>query len=466
MTSAHAHIDRIRYAPFLFYTLVRTLAGQDLGAGKTELITSTSMVSNATDTEYDFVEKPSQEHFCPVTFEILKDPRQTNSCCGNHLSRAVAERLEKEGKPCPMCKKTPLKTAEDLFFKRKVLALKVNCRNKVPGCKWVGELGELDNHLKIGSIEGRCLFVSVECPLKCDKHIQRCNLEEHKSSKCVKRPFTCKYCEYEATYELVANEHWLQCQKYPEKCPNKCSEDNIERQFLQRHLDDECPLQEVECKFSYAGCPVKMKRREIQKHMDESKDEHLENVGNYGKTMDLKFQALAVAITKIAPQPIFVPPPEFTVDSFAKHKTANDVWDSPSFYSHIGGYKMCLDVYANGIDDGEGTHVSVFVYMMKGEFDSHLQWPFKGEVEVQLVNQREGGEHLEEAIIEITDEAMDDDDYVDNFSRVMMGVKSTSGFGYTTLISHTDLYKPEEGKEFLKNDTLKFRVTEIVVTSV
>ena len=446
--------------PLFSYThvQVRTLAGQDLGAGETELITSTSMASNAaTDTEYDFVKKPSQEYFCPVTFEILKDPRQMNSCCGNHLSRAVAERLEKEGKPCPICKKKPLKTAEDLFFKRKVLALKVKCSNKLRGCKWVGELGELDNHLKIGSVAGRCHFVSVECPLKCDKHIQRRNLEEHKSSECVKRPFTCKYCEYEATYELVTNEHWLKCQKYPEKCPNECSEDNIERQFLQHHLDEECPLQEVECKFTYAGCPVKMKRRKIQKHMDESRDEHLENVGNYGRTMNLQLQALSVAISKISQQPIFVPPPEFTVDSFAKRKAADDMWYSPSLYSHIGGYKMCLRVYANGNGKGAGTHVSVFVYMMKGEFDSHLQWPFKGEMQIQIVNQREGGEHLERNL-DLKDAY---------FSRVMVGVTSTHlGLGLHTFISHTDLYKPEKGKEFLKNDTLKFRVTKIVVISV
>ena len=423
------------------------------------------MASNATtNTEYDFVEEPSQKYFCPVTFEILKDPLQTSFCCGNHLSRAAAERLERDGKPCPICKATPLKTTEDLYFKREVLALKVNCRNKVPGCKWVGELGELDNHLKIGPIEGPCRFVSVECPLKCDKHIQRCNLEEHKSSECVKRPFTCKYCEYEATYELVTNEHWMKCQKYPEKCPNKCSEDDIERQFLQHHLDEECPLQEVECKFSYAGCPVKMKRRKIQKHMDESKDEHLESVGNYGKKMDLQFQAqnlqiqaLSVAITKIAPQPIFVPPPEFTVDSFAKHKTASDMWYSPSFYTHIGGYKMCLRVYANGSGKGKGTHVSIGVCMMKGEFDAHLQWPFKGEVKVQLVNQREGGEHLEKNVVS------KDAKSADAFSRVMMGVKSNEGWGLPTFISHAELYKPEEGKEFLKNDTLKFRVTKIVV---
>ena len=97
------------------------------------------------------------------------DPVQTNLCCGNHLSRAVAEQLQAEGKPCPLCKKTPLKTGEDLFFKRKVRQLKVRCHNKSAGCRWVGELGELDSHLNLGSLEGQCDFVKVECPLKCGK---------------------------------------------------------------------------------------------------------------------------------------------------------------------------------------------------------------------------------------------------------------------------------------------------------
>ena len=66
------------------------------------------MASNATQTEYDFVlnvETPLEEHkFCPITFELLKDPRQTISCCGHHLSRAATKHLEAEGKPCPLCR--------------------------------------------------------------------------------------------------------------------------------------------------------------------------------------------------------------------------------------------------------------------------------------------------------------------------------------------------------------------------
>ena len=65
--------------------------------------------------EYDFVEKPSEEYFCPVTFELLTDPVQTNFCCGNHISRAVVEQLQAEGKHCPKCKVSPLKTTDDIY---------------------------------------------------------------------------------------------------------------------------------------------------------------------------------------------------------------------------------------------------------------------------------------------------------------------------------------------------------------
>ena len=45
--------------------------------------------------------------------------------------------------------------------------------------------------------------------------------------------------------------------------------------------------------------------------------------------------------------------------------------------------------------------------MMKGEFNSYLQWPFKGEITVRLVNQKEGGEHYEENLVEVSDAAVD-----------------------------------------------------------
>ena len=240
--------------------------------------------------EYDFIEKPSEEYFCPVTFELLTDPVQTNYCCGNHLSRAVAEKLQAEGKPCPICKKLPLKTTDDMFFKRKVMGLKVYCKNKSAGCEWQSELSEFDNHLNLGSVKGQCDFVEVECPLKCGQSLQRRYLEKHRSNECAKRPFSCKYCEHKSTYKTVVNGHWPQCQHFPKVCPNICSTDDIERRFLQHHLQEECPLESIACDFSFAGCQVKAERKFMQKHLDDNKDKHLKMTASKCQNLEASFK--------------------------------------------------------------------------------------------------------------------------------------------------------------------------------
>ena len=231
--------------------------------------------------EYDFVEKPSEEYFCPVTLELLTDPVQTNSCCGNHLSRAVAEKLRAEGKSCPICKKWPLKPTDDRFFKRKVMELKVYCNNKSAGCEWKGELGELDHHLNLGSVKGQCDFVEVDCPLKCGQSLQRCDFEKH-CNDCVKQPL----CKCKAIYEIIVNGHMSTCQYYQSICPNNCCTNSIERRFLKRHLEEECPLEEIKCDFSFAGCQATVKRQRMSSHLDESKDAHLKMTASKCKELE------------------------------------------------------------------------------------------------------------------------------------------------------------------------------------
>ena len=123
---------------------------------------------------------------------------------------------------------------------------------------------------------------------------------------------------------------------------------------------------------------------------------------------------------------------------------------------------MCCFIYVNGLDNGKGTHVSVGIRMMKGEFDSHLKWPFKGEITVELVNQKEGGKNHERKPVEHTGSEKRDA----YFQRVTEGERAERGWGFAEFISHADLYKPEKGKEYLLNDTLIFRVTKVEVTSV
>ena len=95
--------------------------------------------------DYDFVEQPSEDFFCPVTFELLLEPHQT-TCCGNHLSLSAVTRLQHDGKPCPICKEPKLAIMPDKFFGRKVSDMIVHCPNKASGCEWKGEVGGVKQH--------------------------------------------------------------------------------------------------------------------------------------------------------------------------------------------------------------------------------------------------------------------------------------------------------------------------------
>ena len=198
----------------------------------------------------------------------------------------------------------------------------------------------------------------------------------------------------------------------------------------------------------------------MKEHLDKCKDKHLEMTALECKGLRAELADLKLAFTKIAPKLVFNQPPDVIMGDFNGKKEADIHWFSPAFNTHIGGYKMCLAVNPNGFGSNKGSYVSVGIYMMKGEFDSHLKWPFKGEITVELVNKKEGREKYKRKLVEQTDECDED------FQRVTDGDRADRGWGLPEFISHSDLYKPEEDKEYLVNDTLIFRVTNVEVTSV
>ena len=66
---------------------------------------------------------------------------------------------------------------------------------------------------------------------------------------------------------------------------------------------------------------------------------------------------------------------------------------SDPFYSHRNGYKMRLLFFPDGDGTGEGTHLSLYISIIQGEFDNILQWPFRHEVKFDLINQETGLPH-------------------------------------------------------------------------
>ena len=79
----------------------------------------------------------------------------------------------------------------------------------------------------------------------CREWFLRSEVARHQNDKCPKRPYSCENCrEYDSTFEDVTEIHHPQCRKYPVVCQNKCREAPFERQEVESHVKDKCPLTE------------------------------------------------------------------------------------------------------------------------------------------------------------------------------------------------------------------------------
>ena len=112
---------------------------------------------------------------------------------------------------------------------------------------------------------------------------------------------------------------------------------------------------------------------------------------------------------------------------------------SSSFYTSSCGYKMCINIDANGVGDGKGTHVSVFTELLEGRCDNQLQWPILGTATVELLNN-----HLKRIIT------------FNSSHDMRVGISR----GYHKFLSHSSLdHNPATNTQYLLDDTLYFRVS-------
>lgn len=339
----------------------------------------------------------------------------------------------------------------------------VYCSNKAKGCKWTGVLKQLPNHLNtnpspISATDG-CQYSIVECP-HCSEYISRPAIDAHMNKKCPLRPYNCKFCDYESSYEDVTKTHTPQCNMRPVECPEKCGE-TIPFCELREHCDDICPNKLVTCKFNY--CYKTLPRKAIPAHVLTKHVDEL-TAHNYDDDVMVKLTEIQECLNdleskvdelKIAQASIIISPPiQFKMYNFDGLKATNKEWFSTPFYTHPKGYKMCLNVDANGYGDGKDTHVSVFIYLMQGDFDSELKWPFQGDIVVQLLDQT--GEDDHENTVRFTKNTEES-----TAGRVLNKERANGAPGVHEFIAHSDL-KPK----YLKDGCLQLKVISATVFSI
>ena len=410
--------------------------------------------------EYTFVDTPVrllEELKCPVCIELVNKPVLTGC---DHL---FCENCIEDQPTCPTCRKR-FTTTQDKGSVRIVKAFKVKCPNSVEGCKWQGDLGDAEEHL-----EEKCQHQKVKCPNGCGEKMKSKAIQLHTQGDCTHRPYKCPHCDHKGVYKDVTTVHYTTCGDFPLSCPSGCGK-KIKRRNMESHLSTECPEEYILCKYVMFGCDTAVKRREKETHFSD-KALHLEKSVESQLAM---FQCLGSFFQSPARQPDVTslplsfrpwlqntptcyprPPWVVKLREFEKKKRNDKCWYSGpvAVYSHFGGYKMCVSIDPNGDGSGKGTHISLFVHLMKGDNDDNLKFPFKGHIVVSLLNQLEDKNHL-------TKEPWSPEDNIaeDIRERVTTGVRGC-GWGHPKFISPNDLnYNSDKNCQYLKNDCLFFRV--------
>lgn len=117
---------------------------------------------------------------------------------------------------------------------------------------------------------------------------------------------------------------------------------------------------------------------------------------------------------------------------------------SPPFYVGRFGYKVCARLYPNGDGNGKGTHMSMFLVIMRGEYDALLPWPFIQKVHFRLLDQ--------DRIRDVFD-AFRPDPSCASFKRPTSDMNVASGC--PTFVSHTEV---RQGG-YVRDDAMFIKVT-------
>ena len=307
--------------------------------------------------------------------------------------------------------------------------MRVKCTST--GCPWVNELGSLESHLDT------CGFALVPCANGCKEQIMQSEHTSHCTEVCPLRQYTCEHCKSKGTYKEMTGGHLFACPDLMVPCPNNgCGVSIKRKQMALHHL--RCPYQIIGCPYKEVGCPYTSPRHTMEDH----------KANSYGHHLDLAMVQLKSLVQYQKCTPCVIKMPGFNQLNIIKKE-----WYSPGFYTHPCGYKMCLSVDANGQGDGEGTHVSVFLCMMKGENDDTLTWPIRYKCTLTLLNQLKDDGHCSKSWTYSLDVANERN------SRVLSGEMGTGGRGYPQFIPHDQLgLQDYEACQYLKDDSLYFRV--------
>ena len=156
----------------------------------------------------------------------------------------------------------------------------------------------------------------------------------------------------------ITTSHFIFCDEFPLTCPAGCQR-RIPRREMATHLQQNCPMEFVECEYKMLGCSELIRQNAATGHNADDKY-HLKMAV---KAQVKMFSCLQTAFTKpymttpdithlalpfrpwLQNTPTCYPrsPWVIKVVGFQEKKENDEWWYSDPVYSHFGGYKMLLE---------------------------------------------------------------------------------------------------------------------------
>ncbi|XP_013779268.2 TNF receptor-associated factor 4-like isoform X1 [Limulus polyphemus] len=294
-----------------------------------------------------------------------------------------------------------------------------------------------------------CQYEPVHCENKCGCKIQRRFISTHRQKECTKRLVACRFCNKEFVYDTLQL-HSSKCPRYLVLCPNRCDSSKIARENLEFHLK-ECPSLIMCCGFKEMGCKFKGPRFAMEQHMETAGKAHLLLMCGVVSHQQHQISNLCSALSSLAVNTSGVLVWRIADYSQklaeAKTKESYELSSSP-FYTSQYGYKLMATLFPNGNGAGEGTHLSVYIRILPGEYDPLLPWPFSHTVSFTLYDQANSPAKATNIV-----ESFVPDPSWENFQRPSKEPNAL-GFGFPCFVSHEMLKK----RNFVKDNTIYIKI--------
>ena len=379
--------------------------------------------------EFLFLEVPEDACKCLICMDPAVNPHQSK-CCGCILCEKCVRKVE----TCPKCRKETFCSFMDQVLNRRIRSLKVSCPNSE--CNKKSDLGTILEHLR-----EKCPFELVECRNGCLQKVERDKEAAHAERECSHRVIQCDLCEQRGPYQFITSTHLGECMERTVSCPEACGNE-VRRRELSAHMIV-CPEVVISCPYRPLGCAMDLKRGKMHVHLETHASSHVtfltEKLGQQEGTVQelmrkveqqeqdtdrlkMVVEQLVSDNKKLAEDAILAkvqietlsshtPVPSLLsyletgpngvvvrMSAFSSYKESKEWWYSQPFHVQPTSYLMCLKVSAHGRHEAEGSHISVYLNMMKGPYDRRLRFPIQGIFRVAILNQLSDYGHSEDDI--------------------------------------------------------------------